>query len=385
MKIGIDLRVLARGARTGVEEYTINITRSLIEQYPQVEFRLFYNAWRKVPIEFPWVRRQNVRIIERRFPNRLIDASAQLVGIPKLDRLVGNVDVFFSPHFLWTSLAEAKRVVTVHDLSFARFPDFFSFRKLFWHHSLRPRAQLERAHRIIAVSQSTKNDLVRLWGIPEDKISIVHEGVDHDLFRRPSRQTIAEYRAKHHLPQKFLLFMGTIEPRKNLVSLLGAFSSLRRSGGMNDWELVICGSRGWLWQPVFREIANLGLDRSVRFLTCSSEDRPLLYSAASMFVFPSYFEGFGLPALEAMACGTPVITSNRSSLPEVVGNAAVMIDPWREFELKEAMSRLITNKSLRQLLVKRGQAQAKKFDWEKAAGETFKIFQHVRIQKSAGA
>ncbi|MBI1975163.1 MAG: glycosyltransferase family 4 protein [Parcubacteria group bacterium] len=377
MKIGIDLRVLARGTRTGVEEYTINITRALIEGYPEVEFRLFYNAFRKAPLSFPWLAWPNVRLVESGFPNRFLNLTGQIAGWPKIDTVLGGVDVLFSPHFVWANVQHAKRVVTVHGLEFVRYPEFFSLRQRSWHRAMRPRVQLQKADRVIAVSRSTKNDLVSLYGIEPEKISVVYEGVDQSAFRRVPDDAVSRYRKTNGLPERFILCLATIEPRKNMVSLLRAFAALRQNGAAKDWRVVICGNRGWGWQKVFRAVHDLNLEQSVLFFSCPPEEKPIVYSAASIFVFPSYLEGFGLPPLEAMSVGLPVIVSNRSSLPEVVGDAGLSVDPWHDGELQYALGHLLQDARLREELSRRGIERSRQFTWEKAARGTFAIFAEV--------
>lgn len=381
MVIGIDFRMMARGTRTGVEEYVYQISRALSSVYPNDEFRLFYNAWRKVPLDYDWLKLPNVRLIESRLPNRIIDMTGILFGWPKADRLLGGVDVFFSPHFFWTSLERAPRVLTFHDLSFFHYPEFFTWRRGIWHRRMLIKTQIARSAHLIAVSKSTKRDLVHHYRVPEDKITVIHEGVDQKEYGPLPEDHfwIREFRKRQNLPGKFFLFLGTLEPRKNASGALAAYKFARESGMITpDLHFVIGSSSGWLSCDVFRMVKSGGLDEVVHFRPVRSEDRKFWYNAAEALILPSFFEGFGLPPLEAMACGTPVIVSNRSSLPEVVGNAGIMVDPFRPEEIAFAMAAVAKNDKLRAGLRERGMAAAELFSWEEAAKNTFAIFEKVR-------
>lgn len=381
MRIGIDFRALARGTRSGVEEYIYQITRALVAGYPQHEFRLFYNARRRAALDFPWLKAPNVTVIEGNLPNRLIDVTGVLAGWPKIDRLLGGVDVFFSPHFFWASMEAAPRVITFHDLSFIRYPEFFPWQKRLWHWRMRLAAQIAGARHIIAVSESTKRDLMHYFCTPEEKISVIYEGVDREQFSPMPRDhpLLKEFRKRQDLPPRFFLFLATVEPRKNVCAVLEAFRLAHAAAALPpDVHLVIGGSIGWLARDVLRRARSADLRGVVHFRSVKSEERKLWYNASEGLVFPSFFEGFGLPPLEAMACEKPVIASNRSSLPEVVGNAAIMVDPFRPEELVSAMRFLVQDETLRRELGRRGLARSSQFSWQEAAKKTFAVFEKVR-------
>jgi glycosyltransferase involved in cell wall biosynthesis len=388
MTIGIDLRVLARGTRTGVEEYTINLLSHLLPLEPEINYQLFYNAYQKVKLNYPWLSLSNVQLKDFRIPNRLFFATACYLNQPKIDKLLDGIDVYFNPHFFIAPLSSrCKKVITFHDLSFEHEPRFFSGRKRLWQKFLmNTRREAQRAGKIIAVSQSTKEDLVNLYGIEPEKIKVVYSGVGgqfRPFFRSPTPKLsrswtpkLIELKEKYNLPDKFILYFGTIEPRKNIIGLIKAFELLKKSykPQTTNYKLVIAGTKGWLYQDIFRTAKESKYNQDIIFTGFVEEaDKPVLYNLAQLFVYPSFFEGFGFPSLEAMACGIPTIVSVNSSLPEIVGQAALMVDPTNIDELAWAMETTLTNNNLREQLIKKGLKQAQKFSWQKCAQETLEV------------
>jgi len=373
MNIGIDIRVLARGTRTGVEEYTINLLSELLPLEPKINFKLFYNAFQKTQLNYPWLSLSNVQLRDFRIPNRLFFVAARYANQPKINKLLGDLDLYFNPHFFTAPLsAGSKKIITFHDLSFERYPQFFSWRKRLWQKFLmNARREAEEASQIIAVSQSTKDDLISLYGIEPGKIKVIYSGVGKQ-FRPMARESATlKLKKKYNLPDKFILYFGTIEPRKNLIGLIKAFELLRAK---SDLKLVIAGAKGWLCQNIFKTARESKYYRDIIFTGFIDEiDKPVLYSLAELFVYPSFFEGFGFPPLEAMACGLPTIVSHGSSLPEVVGQGALMIDPYNIDEMAWAMETALADKSLRERLIEKGIKQAKKFSWSKCAKETLEV------------
>lgn len=381
MTIGIDLRVLARGTRSGIEEYTINLLSRLLSLDKSIKFKLFYNAFNQVALDYDWLKLPNVELKKFRFPNRFIfDPAAKFLRLPKIDKLLGGCDIFFAPHFLLSPVSrECKKVVTFHDLSFEYFPEFFSWRKRFWHASLAPRARAQEADKIIAVSESTKDDLSDLYGVAEDKIQVIHSGVGEEFkpLERVACQAVAE---KYNLPASFILYFGTLEPRKNIVGLIKAYEIFRANPAAAGLAptLVLAGSRGWLYDEIFRLAEKSPYACDIKFIGfVAPQDKPALFSLASLFVYPSFFEGFGFPPLEAMACGVPTITSHTSSFPEVVGSAALMIDPYNFGEIAWAMQEIWQDDNLRQSLIDDGLARVKNFSWDKCARKTLSLIKSL--------
>jgi glycosyltransferase involved in cell wall biosynthesis len=236
---------------------------------------------------------------------------------------------------------------------------------------------LSAADMIIAVSECTKRDAMRLYGTPADKIHVVPEGVDARFKRVTHPGRLAHIRATYSLPERFVLCVGTIEPRKNLPVLFEALAS-RRERNLEMWDLAIVGKPGWLYEPTFRRVTELGLQDRVRFVGyVGDHDLPAIYSAASVLAMPSRYEGFGLPVLEAMACGTPVVCSNMSSLPEVAGGAALLVAPDDVQGWEEAITHVLNDGTLRAGMCERGLAQAARFTWEQAARQTSDLYRHI--------
>jgi len=228
---------------------------------------------------------------------------------------------------------------------------------------------------VLADSESTRNDVIELLGASPDRVRVVYPGVDARFRRVQDAQALAGVRQHYHLPERFVLGVGTLQPRKNLQRLIEAYAQLELSA---DIKLVVFGGTGWMYEGIFQRVEELGLQDAVCFPGyAADEDLPALYTLADLFAFPSLYEGFGLPPLEAMACGTPVVTSNVSSLPEVVGAAALTVDPYDVKALANAMWRLLNEPSLRSTMVQRGLAQAREFTWSRAAEKLLHVYQEV--------
>jgi glycosyltransferase involved in cell wall biosynthesis len=237
---------------------------------------------------------------------------------------------------------------------------------------------------VIAVSEATKRDIVRLTGTPETKISVIYEAAD-SLYRPvDDEQALARIRDQYRLPEQYALFVGTIEPRKNLPTLIRAYHGLVEKY-KSSADLAIVGRRGWLYDDVYNLVEQLGIEDRVHFLgRVPTEDLLYLYNASSMLVLPSYYEGFGLPPLEAMACGVPVIVSDTSVMPEVVGDAALRV-PHEDVEgFTVAMWRLLTDDDLRADMIAKGIKRVKCFSWERAARETLDVYEKVAVTRTTG-
>jgi len=283
---------------------------------------------------------------------------------PMLLRQAG-VDLVHGTAFVGPLLSACPFVVTVHDLSFLYYPQGFravnrSYLRLFSRQSLR------RAQRVIAVSASTKRDLIQCYGVPTDRIDVVYNGVDPAFQPLPADQ-VACFRARHRLPDRFVLFVGTLEPRKNVTGLIEAYARLPRGRP----PLMLVGGKGWLYDQIFGRVEALGLGDEVHFVGyVPAEDLPWWYNAAELLVYPSLYEGFGLPPLEAMACGTPVVTSSAASLPEVVGQAGLLVDATNTEILAAAIQRALDDQAWRTEMKVAGPARARFFTWRETAVRT---------------
>lgn len=266
-------------------------------------------------------------------------------------------------------------IVTIHDLAFIRFPGTFrSYNRTYLDFATRISAR--RATRILAVSEHTRREVVGLLGVPPERV-VVTPNAARAHFRPPDPAALAAFRTQRSLPERFVLYVGTLEPRKNLTTLLEAYSRIAQEHRV---PLLVGGGKGWMYAPVFERLETLGLRDQVHFVGYIEEQElPLWYAAATLFVFPSLYEGFGMPPLEAMACGTPVVTSNRSSLPEVVGDAGLMVSPTDVDALATAIARLLTDAALREVLRERGLERARLFSWRVTAERTLAVYNEIGL------
>lgn len=387
MKIGIDARCLVRGRRTGVEEYALNILSHLFEMDRKNDYVLFLNSFREPETNLVWTEKySNVSIKKLRFPNKILNFCFWYLGWPKIDKMLDGIDVFFMPNIIFFSLLRKTRsIITIHDLSFERYPEFFSPKKRLWHIFINPKKICQKASKIIAVSESTKNDLISSYKINPGKISLIYNGLSEN-FEAISRNDakLIQVKEKYRLPYKFILYFGTVEPRKNVISVLKAFEKFKEfcqkeNSELSKYKLVIAGSDGWSNKKIYSSIRKSRWKDEIAVINnIQEEDKKYLYNLASVFVYPSYFEGFGFPPLEAMASGVPVIASNNSSIVEIVGKAGILIDPGRPNEIFLALKEILSNRDLREKLSQKGIEKAKEFKWEDNTGELLKLCYNLK-------
>ncbi|MGQ9804369.1 MAG: glycosyltransferase family 4 protein [Anaerolineae bacterium] len=373
MNICIDLSPIVH-QKAGLASYTREVATQLVREEGISWSAFHYDRMPPASLPSPLDTLPRYVIPWGAYRWRLTTAIRHILGL-NMDGFFKGVELFHATEHLLPRLSAIRTVFTLHDLIFLFHPETHKPLNRWFLTLMMPRF-LRAADAVIAVSECTKRDAVRYYGIPEEKITVIYEGVN-PRFRPANPETVAAVRRKYGLPEHFILYVGTIEPRKNLTTLLEAFHHLAalRSG---DLRLVIVGKRGWLYEGFFRRLRELGLEERVHFTGyVPDEDLPALYSAADLFVFPSLYEGFGLPVLEAMACGTPAVCSNTSSLPEVAGNAALLVSPTDVRGLAEAMARALTDDALRATLRAKGLERAGEFSWARAARETLRVYQTV--------
>lgn len=384
MRIGIDIRCLSDGKRTGVEEYTINLLENIFELDKKNEYVLFSNSYHDSHFDARiFSQFKNVKVKQFKFPNKLLNFCFWYLRWPCVDILLGGVDIFFMPNINFIALSKkTKLVLTVHDLSFEIFPETFSAKRRAWHHFVNPRGLCKRADQIIAVSDSTKADIVSRYGIAEQKVQRVYNGISDEIQQLDRNDPkLMEVKERYHLPFNFIFYLGTVEPRKNIPAIVKAFDQLKSLGNpqLDKYKLVIAGGMGWKIKNILDEMRNAKFTQDIIFTSCiTNEDKPAVYTLASLFVYPSFFEGFGIPVLEAMRCGVPVITSNGSSLPEVVDQGGLMIDPDKPDELFQAMKEVLLNREFHIQLSEQGARQAVRFNWRTAGRETLGIFEKFK-------
>ncbi len=360
----------------GLGRYAGEIARAL-RHNNEVDLSLFYNQHGKaeLPDYLAQIPHQTVNIGNK--PWRMGVLLSQMTHWP-LDKTFGVVDIFHATNHLLAHFKGAKTVFTLHDLIFLRFPEYhLPYNR--WYLTFAMPRYLRAADVIITPSECSKQDAIAFYGLPESKIKVIYEAAAPYLKATTDTSELERVRQKYNLPERYLLHLATIEPRKNLNRLLDAYKSL-----LADWpdlKLVLIGQKGWLYDSFFQKLQALGLQEQVIFPGyIAEEDLSICYQLAEVFVFPSLYEGFGLPPLEAMACGVPVVSSNSSSLPEVIGQAGLLFDPTDTAALVAALRRVLADAELRTELQGRSLLQAQKFSWVKAANELQAVYQALHTQ-----
>lgn len=293
-----------------------------------------------------------------------------------LDLFFGSTrpDVFFTPTHYAPRFSPVPTVVSVMDLSYLFFPELFKASDLMQLRSW-TNYSVKNAKRVLTISNSSKDDIIKEYKLPEEKVVVTHLGIKDAVSFEPNIYSMNKLQAKYDLSDNFILFVGTLQPRKNIARLIEAFSRIKDD---KDLDLVIVGRKGWLYEEILAAPREFGVEERVKFLeNVEDEELPYFYKNALMFVLPSLYEGFGLPVLEAMRAGCPVITSNVSSLPEAGGDACLYVDPENVDDITEKMKELIKDDKLRKKLVEKGHEQVKKFNWEKTAKETLAVLEEV--------
>jgi glycosyltransferase involved in cell wall biosynthesis len=297
-----------------------------------------------------------------------------------MDNAFNGVTLFHATEHLLPKLTHARSVFTLHDTAYLLFPQYHLLQNRLYLTLMMPRF-LARADAVITVSENTRRDALRFYRLDPAKVHVIPEGVEPRFQPENNPHHRAEIKKRYGLPDRFILCVSTIEPRKNLPLLLEAYTALRSR--CPDVGLVIAGGKGWLYESFFEHLRSLGLENQITLTGYVPEaDLPGLINCAEVFAYPSKFEGFGLPPLEAMACGVPVVCSNASSLPEVVGDAGILLPPDDVRGWGEALTRVITNPTLHADLRARGLARAGQFSWETAARQTFEVYEAILNRKA---
>ena len=373
MRIGVDYTsAVHQGA--GIGRYTRGLIRALIRIDRDNEYRLLVAGRGGLYEQTRWP--TNVHLHTSSLSRQTLTRIWHRLHLPlHVELFTGHLDLFYSPDFVLPPVWRARTLLTVHDLSFVRYPQTADPRLYRYLNVAVPRS-VRKADHILADSENTAKDLMGLWDVPSRKLSVLYPGVEPRFRPLTNVAELARVRKKYDLPQHFILSVGTLQPRKNYNLLIRAFRELtnRLQNDASSPKLVIAGGKGWLYSSIFETMRELGLDGEVLFPGfIADEDLPALYNLADLFAFPSIYEGFGFPVLEAMACGTPVVCSDTSSLPEVVDGAALQIDPLDEVDWTEAMEQALYDEELRRKLVAWGLARGRRFSWERAAKDLLEI------------
>ncbi|WP_418791065.1 glycosyltransferase family 4 protein [Phosphitispora sp. TUW77] len=361
MRIVIDARMITNEMH-GIARYTYNLADRLTSIDPKNEYILL--AGNDCLAGFA-ADRPNCRL--ERVRSKFISIAEQ-VELPLVLKGL-RADLFHSPSFVAPLFCPCRLIMTVHDVNHMLFPQYYGrIHQLYYRHIVRP--SVLKAQKILTVSCFSRSEIIKFLGVSPEKIIVTYNGIDRAFKVIDKLDILKEVRSRYRLPAKFILYVGNRKPHKNVQRLIEAFSKLS-----TDFSLVLIGKAD---RRLVSQAENMGLTGRLVFTGDVTEnDLPVLYNLAGLFVFPSLYEGFGLPPLEAMACGTPVITSNRSSLPEVAGEAAALVDPYSSEELAAAIDRVLKDEGLCRQMRENGLLQAAKFSWEETARQTLEVYEEV--------
>ena len=367
MRVAIDARKLHD---FGIGTYIRNLLKQLARLDPNTEYVLLTRA---DDLAVAAQLGPNFRSVLEPSPNYSIQEQLHVPWV----LLREKPDVFHAPHYILPTGVRAKSVVTIHDCIHLMFPQYLPNRIAKTYARMAMWSAARRSHCILTVSQASKRDILHFFAVPPEKIEVIYNAIDDGFWVEPNEEAVARVRERYQLDQRFVLYVGNIKPHKNLVRLIEAFAALRH-GEFEDLKLLIIGDEISKLPALRRAVHSLKLHKHVRFLGYQPDDTlAILYRLASLFVFPSLYEGFGLPPLEAMASGTPVVTSNVSSLPEVTGDAAVLVDPHDVASIEHGMRRVLTDQTLAAEMRRRGLIRAREFSWERSVARTLGVYQKV--------
>jgi glycosyltransferase involved in cell wall biosynthesis len=364
LRIGFDAR-LVYYQQAGIGQYILQLVQGLARLSSLQQLWVFRSR-KAPPLPLP----NHVRQAKLWTPSHHRFESAALVA-----ELFGRrLALLHSPDFIPPFGGRFRSVITIHDLNFIHFPQFLTPESARYYGQIQ--RAVKRADHIVTDSNWTRDDVINQLEVPPERVTTVHLASNPVYRPITDRQELRRAVMRYGLPPDFIIFVGTLEPRKNVPTLLQAFRHLRDGG--HDVHLAIVGCKGWLYDEIFSTLTELKLAEYVHFLeNVSNDDLARLYNAARCLALPSYYEGFGLPPLEAMACGTPVVVSNRASLPEVVGDAGLLVDPDNSESLSEALARVLDDSELCASLRQRGLMRAGEFSWARAARETMAVYERV--------
>jgi glycosyltransferase involved in cell wall biosynthesis len=381
MIIGIDGNEANVGTKVGIGQYASELLKQLYEfKIENLKFKIYLKS-----------------IPKDHMPNASNYWEYKVVTPPKFWTQIGlpihlyttsdKPDMFFSPTHYAPRFCPVPSVISIMDMSFEYFPELFAKKDL---HQLQSwtRYSAKNAAKILTISEASKSDIIKFYNVPEDKVVVTHLGLRTDL-PTTQKNNMENISKKYGVDKKYILFVGTLQPRKNIERLIEAYSNLRTKNqdlpagkaGLSEYELVIIGKKGWLYEPILEAPKKFNVENSVKFLDfVPDEDMPAFYKNAECYVLPSLYEGFGLPVLEAMKYDCPVLTSNISSLPEAGGDAAVYFDPTDVQDITNKIGMVLSDSALQKEMIKKGREQLKKFSWEKTAQQTLAVLQQVVSQ-----
>lgn len=374
MIIAFDISYIQK-KRAGIGRAALSVLQNLLEHDRTNEYIL--HGWSfSLDIETIKIfKKPNVQLSLLKIPGNIKRFYWNRFRTPNIEYFLKSINIFHSSDPLLPPLHTAKSIITIHDLSYKKYPYLFQKQVLNWDKYILK--SIKRADAIITPSDQSRNDIIEFFPSAVDKINVVHFPIESIFTNIPETNYDSLIKSKYNLDNPFILFVGTIEPRKNLVNLIRAFEMFQHKH-KSPLQLVICGKLGWLYRDIFEAIKQSSIVSTIRYFNYLPEkELASLYRLARIFVFPSLYEGYGFPVLESMASGTPVITSNTSSLKEIAEGAAILVDPTNVDELADAMMRLSENDSLRTELSRRGLERIKFFNPETAAEQVLNIYKQL--------
>lgn len=367
MKIGIDIRPLGH-RRTGIGRYLMKVLEHLALADQENRYILFYNMMKgRLPDDLPG--NANFQTVSIRLPNKLLNVAWALTSFPELTRFTGPLDIFHTANVQLPPVKNAATIMTIMDLIFIIHPEM-AIPSAVRHFKPRIRHYLKRADHILTISRASANDIVEHLGVPESKIAVIYPGTTP--ITKATETEISRTKAKFNINGNYILFVSCIEPRKNIIRLLQAFDL---SGLGQDFDLVLAGPMGWHTADIMAAWNSHPCKNRIRWIDYVDDaDLSALYSGAMFLAYPSILEGFGLPILEAMSVGCPVLTSNVSAMPEVTGDAALLVDPYDVDSMAHGLGCLASDSALRRNLAAKGIARQAAFTWEKCASEILALY-----------
>lgn len=379
MKVSIELQPCLKN-KSGIGIYTYNISKNLekikgLELYGEI---FSFLGKEKLDSDYDDMR---IKLkLCRLFPYGVYRRIWNWLPVKYNTLLNTHSDIYHFFDYIVPPKIEGKVITTIHDMTYILYPEMVEKKTL---ERIKEGIEysINRADKIITVSESSKKDIINFLGVDEEKIEVVYNGVEYERFSNScTEKEQLRVKKKYNLPDKYILYMGTLEPRKNIESIISAFSLFISNNNIysNDIKLVIAGKKGWLYESIFNQVQNLSIEDKVVFTDyVEEEDKPLIYKMASVFIFPSIYEGFGIPVIEAMASSVPVITSTASSLKEIAGEAAAVVEPKDIDSMSNAMKQILENEAVRNSMIEKGHAQAKKFNWQSSVEKLADIYQKL--------
>ena len=386
MRINFDAEPVCAPQPTGIGMVEIELCKRMIKKYPENDylftcFSLRHNGEKRERIRSRAEGKAKIKI----FPllsSGLYKMIGSVLPLPYRMFFGGRSEITHFFNFVIPFGVRGKRVCTIHDLAFKRYPETVNLKtRKYLEYSIKK--TIKRADKIVVVSKFTADELTELYGVPSEKIAVIYNGVDFDLYNgNIDREAADAVLEKRELERgKYFFYLGTIEPRKNIYRMVGAYAKCAmrlKAEGKEVPKLVLGGKLGWYYDEILERIKKENIEDNIRLLGYVDEnEKPSLYSGALAFTFPSLYEGFGLPIAEAMACGTPVLTSNSTSLAEIAGDSAILCDAMSEEDMAEGMYRLATEPELRAELSAKGPMRAREFDWDASAEKLYKLYGEV--------